>query len=114
MTPPPAPPSQATAEGTPAPRGPEREPAAATPASRNSGGQLAYETAPVGRPPGYPLDQQEPIYLPLALSVGAGFKFGCGFMMAVTMTALVVFLVLSIVFFVATLIGIPLPLIAPQ
>ena len=31
----------------------------------------------------YGYDQQEPMYLPLALSVGAGFKFGCGFMLAV-------------------------------
>lgn len=55
-----------------------------------------------------PLD---PVYLPLALSVGAGFKFGCGFMLAVGIAALVLFLTFSVVFFVASLMGIPLPIV---
>jgi hypothetical protein len=41
--------------------------------------------------------------------VGAGFKFGCGFMLAVGVTGMILFLVLSVLFFVAALIGIPLP-----
>jgi hypothetical protein len=57
----------------------------------------------------YGYEHQEPMYLPLALSVGAGFKFGCGFMLAVGVTGMILFLVLSVLFFVAALIGIPLP-----
>ena len=52
----------------------------------------------------------EPIYLPMALSVGAGFKFGCGFMLALAKAALALFLVSSVIFFVASLLGLPLPL----
>src|SRR5581483_6241993 len=57
----------------------------------------------------YGYEHQEPMYLPLALSVGAGFKFGCGFMLAVGVTAFALFLVLSVLFFVAALAGIPMP-----
>jgi hypothetical protein len=55
-------------------------------------------------------DQADPIYLPLALTVGAGFKFGCGLMLAVATSALALFLVLSVIFFIASLAGIPLPI----
>jgi len=57
----------------------------------------------------YGYEHQEPMYLPLALSVGAGFKFGCGFMLAVGVTLFGLFLVLSVLFFVAALAGLPLP-----
>ena len=49
------------------------------------------------------------MYLPLALSVGAGFKFGCGFMLAAAISTLVLFLVVSVLFFVTSLVGVPLP-----
>ena len=54
------------------------------------------------------------MYLPLALSVGAGFKFGCGFMLAMGMAAFALFLAFSVVFFIASLMGIPLPIGAAQ
>ena len=57
----------------------------------------------------YGYDQQEPMYLPLALSVGAGFKFGCGFMLAVGISVFGLFLAASVIFFVAALAGVPLP-----
>ena len=57
----------------------------------------------------YGYDQHEPIYLPLALSVGAGFKFGCGFMLAVGISLFGLFLAASVIFFVAALAGVPLP-----
>jgi hypothetical protein len=57
----------------------------------------------------YGYDQQEPMYLPLALSVGAGFKFGCGFMLAVGVSLFGLFLAASVIFFVAALAGVPLP-----
>ena len=49
------------------------------------------------------------MYLPLALSVGAGFKFGCGFMLALGVSVLGLFLVFSVLFFIASLAQIPLP-----
>jgi hypothetical protein len=57
----------------------------------------------------YSYEQQEPMYLPLALSVGAGFKFGCGFMLAVGVSLFGLFLVASVIFFVAALAGVPVP-----
>ena len=49
------------------------------------------------------------MYLPLALSVGAGFKFGCGFMLAFGVALFGLFLLLSVLFFVAALVGLPMP-----
>ena len=57
----------------------------------------------------YVPEYQEPMYLPLALSVGAGFKFGCGFMLALGVSLLGLFLVFSVLFFIASLAQIPLP-----
>lgn len=61
----------------------------------------------------YGYESQEPVYLPLALSVGAGFKFGCGFMLAVGVSLFGLFLAASVIFFVAALAGVPLPGAAP-
>lgn len=58
---------------------------------------------------GYDYEHPEPMYLPLALSVGAGFKFGCGFMLAVGVSMFALFLAASVVFFVAALAGVPVP-----
>ena len=60
-------------------------------------------------PTAYAPEYQEPMYLPLALSVGAGFKFGCGFMLALGVSLLGLFLVFSVLFFIASLAQIPLP-----
>ena len=67
-------------------------------------------SAPAAHQPEYEPATGEPLYLPLALSVGAGFKFGCGFMLAVGLMGLALFLVFSVVFFVASLMGIPFPI----
>lgn len=61
----------------------------------------------------YGYEHHEPMYLPLALSVGAGFKFGCGFMLAVGVSVFGLFLVASVIFFVAALAGLPVPGAAP-
>jgi hypothetical protein len=57
----------------------------------------------------YGYEHPEPMYLPLALSVGAGFKFGCGFMLAVGVSLFGLFLAASVIFFVAALAGVPVP-----
>lgn len=61
----------------------------------------------------YGYDHPEPMYLPLALSVGAGFKFGCGFMLAVGVSLFGLFLAASVIFFVAALAGLPVPGASP-
>lgn len=57
----------------------------------------------------YGYEPQEPMYLPVALSVGAGFKFGCGFMLALGVSLFGLFLAASVIFFVAALAGVPMP-----
>ena len=46
----------------------------------------------------------------LHLSVGDGFKFGCGFIMAAAIGLLVGVLALALGFLLASLLGVPLPL----
>ncbi|MGE3268133.1 MAG: hypothetical protein AB7P40_05255 [Chloroflexota bacterium] len=119
--PPPAPAPAATppyTESTVSPRGLEglRSDPAAQPRGLGSLG-LGAEREPLPfhtdldspLPFGYDHDPQEPMYLPLALSVGAGFKFGCGFMLAVGVSLFGLFLAASVIFFVAALAGLPVP-----
>lgn len=54
-----------------------------------------------------PLD---PVFSPFSLTVGDGFKFGCGFLMALTIASLIGFLVLSLILLIASLVGAPLPI----
>jgi len=113
----PASPSPAPAESTVNPRGLEglRSPQGGVPSGLSALGLASEHDDPLPFHTGldtalpYGYEHQEPMYLPLALSVGAGFKFGCGFMLAVGVTFFALFLVLSVLFFVAALIGIPLP-----
>ena len=113
----PTPPPQAPAESTVNPRGLEglRNPPGTVPSGLSALGLTSEHDDPLPFHSGldtslpYGYEHQEPMYLPLALSVGAGFKFGCGFMLAVGVTFFALFLVLSVLFFVAALIGIPLP-----
>ena len=51
----------------------------------------------------------EPVFTPFSLTVGDGFKFGCGFTMAVVIAALIGLLALSLVWLAASLVGAPLP-----
>ena len=60
-------------------------------------------------PTAYAPEYQEPMYLPLALSVGAVFIFGCGFMLALGVDRLGLFLVFSVLFFISSLAQIALP-----
>ena len=49
-------------------------------------------------------------YVPLAVTVGDGFKFGCGFFMALVLAMLIGFVLLSALFALTSLIGLNLPL----
>jgi hypothetical protein len=69
----------------------------------------AVETEPVTR---YPEAGAlpEPVFTPFSLTVGDGFKFGCGFTMALVIAGLIGLLALSLVFLLASLVGAPLPI----
>ena len=64
-------------------------------------------------PPRGPIDEAvplpEPVFTPFSLTVGDGFKFGCGFTMALAIAALILMLMLSFFFLAASLLGIPVP-----
>jgi hypothetical protein len=59
-----------------------------------------------------PLEAARPdvMYVPLAVTIGDGFKFGCGFFMALVLAMLVGFVVLAALFALTTVIGLNLPL----
>jgi hypothetical protein len=54
--------------------------------------------------------QQEVLFVPLAVNVGDGFKFGCGFFLAMMIAALVGFVLLAALFVITGLFGLNLPL----
>ena len=51
----------------------------------------------------------EPVFTPFSLTVGDGFKFGCGFMMALAIAILILLLIFSLFALAASLVGVPLP-----
>jgi hypothetical protein len=59
----------------------------------------------VVRPP-----QQDVVYVPLAVNVGDGFKFGCGFFLALVLAMLIGFVVLAALFVLTSLFGLNLPI----
>ncbi|HEX3246986.1 MAG TPA: hypothetical protein VHX16_16390 [Chloroflexota bacterium] len=50
------------------------------------------------------------VYTPFALSIGDGFKFGCGLVLAAFVTAMMLALIAAIAFLVASLAGINVPI----
>jgi hypothetical protein len=63
-------------------------------------------TAPAIAPPA----QRDVTYVPLAVTVGDGFKFGCGFFLALVLALLVGFVLLAALFLLTGLFGLNLPL----
>jgi hypothetical protein len=53
--------------------------------------------------------QQETVFVPLAVSVGDGFKFGCGFFLAMVMAGLAGLVLLALLFVITGLFGLNLP-----
>lgn len=49
------------------------------------------------------------LYVPLAVTVGDGFKFGCGFFLAAVMAMLVGFVLIAALFVLTSLTGVTLP-----
>lgn len=54
--------------------------------------------------------QQDVMFVPLAVSIGDGFKFGCGFFLAMVLALLVAFVLLALLFVVTSLFGLNLPI----
>jgi hypothetical protein len=69
--------------------------------------------APEPPPPPPPVVTQvehETVYVPLAVSIGDGFKLGCGFFLAMVIALLVGFVLLALLFVLSSLVGLNLPL----
>jgi hypothetical protein len=64
--------------------------------------QLAARPASVG--------EQEVLFVPLAVSVGDGFKFGCGFFLALVLVMLIGFVLFAALFVLTSLFGLNLPI----
>jgi len=54
--------------------------------------------------------QPQTLYVPLAVTVGDGFKFGCGFFLALVLAMLVGFVLLAALFVLTSLFGLNLPI----
>jgi hypothetical protein len=57
-----------------------------------------------------PAPERDVMYVPLAISIGDGFKFGCGFFLASVVAALVGFVLLAALFLLMGVLGLNLPL----
>jgi hypothetical protein len=54
--------------------------------------------------------EQEVVFVPLAVNVGDGFKFGCGFFLALVLAMLIGFVLLAALFVLTSLFGLNLPI----
>ena len=54
--------------------------------------------------------EREVVYVPLAINIGDGFKFGCGFFLAMVLAVLVGFVILAALFVLTGLLGVNLPI----
>jgi hypothetical protein len=54
--------------------------------------------------------QPDTVYVPLAVTIGDGFKFGCGFFLALVLAMLVGFVLLAALFVLTSLFGLNLPM----
>ena len=54
--------------------------------------------------------QPETVFFPLAVNIGDGFKFGCGFFLALVLAMLVGFVLLAALFVLTSLFGLNLPI----
>ena len=54
--------------------------------------------------------EREVTYVPLAVTIGDGFKFGCGFFLALVLAMLVGFVLVAALFALMTVFGLNLPI----
>jgi len=56
------------------------------------------------------ITERETLFVPLAVSIGDGFKFGCGFFLASVLVMLIGFVLLAALFVLTTAFGLNLPI----
>lgn len=100
--------AQQPAEHPPAPT--EYAPAAPEPVYAPFEGATASPYVYPYEPQRTPDVPESVLYVPLAVTVGDGFKFGCGFFMAAVAAALLAFVLMAALFLLSSLTGITLPL----
>jgi len=101
-SPPPAPPPrEAVVEPDDVPAAPAAPAVAAAPPSADGGYVVARPVAAAER---------EVTYVPLAVTIGDGFKFGCGFFLALVLAMLVGFVLVAALFALMTVFGLNLPI----
>jgi hypothetical protein len=54
--------------------------------------------------------ERETLFVPLAVSIGDGFKFGCGFFLALVLVMLIGFVLIAALFVLTSLFGLNLPI----
>lgn len=77
------------------------------PSEREPRAWISSENAPEPEP-----DHDHPetvLYVPLAVTVGDGFKFGCGFFMALATMVLIGVLLVALLFLVTSFLGVTIP-----
>ena len=79
-----------------------------TPTDSSSATEAPARPALVARPANGA--QQDVMFVPLAVSIGDGFKFGCGFFLAMVLALLVGFVLLALLFVLTSLFGLNLPI----
>lgn len=98
-------PQQAPAQPQPAQPVEQPPPSVAAPAPTDQ------DTVVAPPAPGRAVDElPEPVFTPFSLTVGDGFKFGCGLTMALFIALLILVLFATVVYLAASLVGAPLPL----
>ena len=65
---------------------------------------------PIPPPPVVTRVEHETVYVPMAVSIGDGFKLGCGFFLAMVIALLVGFVLLALLFVLSSVVGLNLPL----
>jgi hypothetical protein len=84
--------------------------AAAVGAPPYSGGADKFDVSPSVAASGASRVASETVYVPLAVSIGDGFKFGCGFFLALVMAMLVGFVLVALLFVLSSVVGLNLPI----
>ena len=88
------------------PPGPEPEPPPPAAEPNEHFEVLSREPAPVASQ----AMAAEVTYVPMAVTIGDGFKFGCGFFLAAVVAMLVGFVLLAALFVLTSVFGVNLPL----
>lgn len=88
---------------------PQPEPVVSPTSEQIAEPQLGEDGQDIGHTAAIQTAPTEVTFVPMAVTVGDGFKFGCGFFMAFVLAMLVGFVLLAALFALNSLIGLNLP-----